>query len=448
MADISNPEKRTVLSGKDCIAMFKFCAFLAVMLAISDAEAKTWYVATNGSDHADGTAGDPFQTWARAFHQSRRGDTILIAPGVYQPARLGYGARIKKKQDLTITGHGGMPILDCTDVSNKWGIWCLRIEDSRNIRVVGIEVRNTPQLRDQTWPGGIRVLNVQGGSLENVNSHHHEGIGIMVGGSTSNFKVLNCDAHHNYHPFPNNNGPGGDADGIDMRPNAGNDGNSIVGCRTWANGDDGIDLWDAESAVVVENNWSWGNGFAPDPNDEVGSAAGNGVGFKLGRNSSSPTHSIAHNLAWKNRYAGFDTNTAGALNLVNNTAWDNKYNFIVSGAVHWLRNNLSVDAADSLKSPFDGDANSWDEGGATAADFASINASGTARQRKSDGALPDLPFLKLANSSDMIDAGVDVGDKFIGAAPDIGAYEFDGELPPKPEFPPDPSRPAQLREPC
>jgi len=446
MADVSHSEFRTGLRGQRNIAVFKFCAFLVVMLAISltisGAEATKWYVATDGSDDADGTSSDPFQTWQRAFYRSRRGDTILIAPGVYRPARLAYGARIKNKQDLTIIGHGGTPILDCTDVRYKYGINCFRIEDSRNIRVVGIEVRNTAQLRDQTWPNGIHVYNVQGGSLENVNSHHHEGSGIYVGGNTSNFKILNSDAHHNYQPFPNNDRPGGDSDGIGMGVNGGNDGNSIVGCRTWANGDDGIDLWNGESKVVLENNWSWGNGVAPDPNNQDGSPAGNGVGFKLGRNSSAPKHWVARNLAWKNKNAGFDTNGAGALNLVNNTAWDNKYNFIVSGAAHWLRNNLSVDAPDSLGGPSDVDANSWDVGGATAADFASTDASGTAGQRKSDGTLPELPFLKLANSSDMIDAGVDVGHKFIGAAPDIGAYEFDGELPPNPGCP------AQLREAC
>ena len=94
--------------------MFKFCAFLVVMLAISltisGAEATKWYVATDGGDDADGTSSDPFQTWQRAFYRSRRGDTILIAPGVYRPARLAYGARIKNKQDLTIIGHGGTPV--------------------------------------------------------------------------------------------------------------------------------------------------------------------------------------------------------------------------------------------------------------------------------------------------------------------------------------------------
>jgi hypothetical protein len=411
--------------------MFKYCAALTLLVAISSAQAKTWYVATDGSDGAAGTVADPFQTWQKAIDRSRRGDTILIAPGVYQPARLSYGVRINSKRDLTIMGQRGTPILDCTDVTDNWGIHCLKIQDSQNIRVVGIEVRNTPQLRDQTWPIGISIINVQDGSLENVDSHHHEGIGIFVGGNTRDFKVLNCDAHHNYHPFPNNTEPGGDADGIVMRPDRGSGGNSIIGCRTWANGDDGIDLWDAESKVVVEKNWSWGNGVAPD-----GGPAGDGNGFKLGRNSSSPRHWVARNMAWKNKQSGFDTNDAGAVDLVNNTAWDNdQYNFTVFGARHWLRNNLSVGASNSLSGPINERANSWNLSGATATDFASTNGSGTAGQRQSDGTLPDLPFLKLAPNSRMIDAGENVGEEFSGVAPDIGAQEFDGASAQEPSNP-------------
>jgi len=405
--------------------VIKVCGCLVVMLAISGAEAATWHVATDGRDQGAGTSSDPFATWQRAFDRARRGDTILLEAGLYQPAREATGAILKGKQNITIMSHGGTPILDCSDVTYNWGIGCLRIEGSSNIRVVGIEVRNTPQLANNTWPVGIKITDVRGGSLENVNSHHNEGIGISVQGGTRNFKLVNCDSHHNYNPFPNNTRPGGDADGIVMAPDSGNSGNSIVGCRSWANGDDGYDLWGAESRVSIEQSWSWGNGVTPS-----GSAAGDGIGFKLGRNNSSPRHWVAFNLAWKNEI-GFDTNNAGALDLVNNTAWDNdEYNFAVYGAAHSLRNNLSVGANNSLSGSYSSAGNSWDAGGATAADFESTSTNGVAGGRNSDGTLPDLAFLKLANTSGMIDAGVDVGEEFLGDAPDIGAYEFDGEVAP------------------
>ena len=44
--------------------------------------------------------------------------------------------------------------------------------------------------------------------------------------------------------------------------------------------------------------------------------------------------------------------------------------------------------------------------------------------RQADGSLPDIDFLKLAKNSQMIDKGVNVGLKYEGKAPDLGAYEY------------------------
>jgi hypothetical protein len=42
--------------------------------------------------------------------------------------------------------------------------------------------------------------------------------------------------------------------------------------------------------------------------------------------------------------------------------------------------------------------------------------------------LPDLGgYFKLAEGSDAIDAGIDVGLPYVGSAPDLGAFEYDGE---------------------
>src|SRR5262245_43870983 len=40
------------------------------------------------------------------------------------------------------------------------------------------------------------------------------------------------------------------------------------------------------------------------------------------------------------------------------------------------------------------------------------------------GGMPKIDFLKLAAASRMIDKGTDVGLLFVGAAPDLGAYEY------------------------
>jgi hypothetical protein len=45
--------------------------------------------------------------------------------------------------------------------------------------------------------------------------------------------------------------------------------------------------------------------------------------------------------------------------------------------------------------------------------------------RQPDGNLPEIDFLHLAEGSDLIDAGVELGYAFNGEAPDLGAFESD-----------------------
>ena len=60
----------------------------------------------------------------------------------------------------------------------------------------------------------------------------------------------------------------------------------------------------------------------------------------------------------------------------------------------------------------------------TDADFVSVDSTGLTSARQADGSLPDLDFLKLASTSDLINAGIDVGLPYEGDYPDIGAYEY------------------------
>jgi len=60
----------------------------------------------------------------------------------------------------------------------------------------------------------------------------------------------------------------------------------------------------------------------------------------------------------------------------------------------------------------------------TNADFVSLDSSQIRGARKADWSLPDITFLKLASTSDLIDGGIDVGLPYSGAAPDLGYSEF------------------------
>ncbi|HLQ17913.1 MAG TPA: hypothetical protein VK146_02950, partial [Tabrizicola sp.] len=58
------------------------------------------------------------------------------------------------------------------------------------------------------------------------------------------------------------------------------------------------------AAVTIEGSVSSRNGFVPG----TSTPAGDGVGFKLGKNASGPRHRIERNRAINNRAAGFDRN--------------------------------------------------------------------------------------------------------------------------------------------
>jgi hypothetical protein len=60
----------------------------------------------------------------------------------------------------------------------------------------------------------------------------------------------------------------------------------------------------------------------------------------------------------------------------------------------------------------------------SSSDFQSLDNTGVDGPRHSDGSLPTLKFLKLASSSDLLNRGTNVGLKYSGSAPDLGAYEL------------------------
>jgi hypothetical protein len=72
------------------------------------------------------------------------------------------------------------------------------------------------------------------------------------------------------------------------------------------------------------------------------------------------------------------------------------------------------------------ETNSWlDSFDVTADDFLSLNIDSASSQRQADGSLPAIDFLHLAQGSDLIDAGVDLGFPYYGEKPDLGAFESD-----------------------
>ncbi|WP_324719942.1 right-handed parallel beta-helix repeat-containing protein [Salinimicrobium sp. HB62] len=251
--------------------------------------------------------------------------------------------------------------------------------------------------------------------------------GLQLGSGASNNTILNSDSFYNADSTLEN------ADGFAAKLDVGT-GNKFVGCRAWQNLDDGWDgyLRNGDNVTTIhENCWSIQNGYLKD-----GSVSGgDGNGFKTG---GSDDKDLKHNaiyirsIAVGNRFDGFDHNSnRGEVTLYNCSAYDNgtNYGFGSTNPLDKLtikNSNVLGEVGGINATTLDVSHNSWTLEGVDSSvdDFVGIDYSQLTAPRKPDGSLPDVSFFHLEADSDMIDAGVDVGLPYNGAAPDLGAFEF------------------------
>jgi hypothetical protein len=190
--------------------------------------------------------------------------------------------------------------------------------------------------------------------------------------------------------------------------------------------------------TTYENCWAFKAGYLKNGNQCPG---GNGNGFKMGSDETSSTHNVIlkNCLSFNNKAKGFDQNhNQGSMTLYNCSAYNNGgYNYAIyetlaDGKTATITNCVYygtgarrvgdvVQITDSWMSPFD----------VNSADFASIDPNAAYGPRNADGSLPDISFMRLASTSDLIDGGTDVELPFYGDAPDLGAFEYiDGDCQP------------------
>ncbi len=392
------------------------------------ASAKTYYVATTGSDSAAGTFDAPFLTVPKAYSTAVAGDTILVRGGVYTIA-----ATINLSKSGTSTSMyyllaypGERPVLDCSPMpinSSNRGIklsgsyWYIKGFDVRKAGDNGIYVS-----------GSYNVV-------EFCAFYRNSDSGMQLSGGASHNRIINCDSYYNVDPSQ------GNADGFSPKLDVGT-GNEFRGCRSWQNSDDGFDgyLRPSDSVVTtIDSCWSFNNGYL-----ESGSpSTGNGNGFKMGggdavggvSNGDSLRHemTLRNCLAFDNRVKGFDqNNNRGSMTMLNCTSYRNgSTNFSVPGfrrvgETLTVKNCVAFGSTGvTLYQPTQLLTNSWmSPFNVTSTDFASLDTAGVRGPRTSDGSLPDVPFMHLAAGSQLIDAGTNVGLPYLGNGPDLGAFEF------------------------
>lgn len=438
--------------------MIQWVALLLIsIVTATPLSARTYYMATNGSDSNSGTASAPFAGLTRAQEVVSPGDTVLIKGGTYhmKGSQIAGQKRIYALvHDLHKSGSKGKMIhyMACPGERVVFDMSAVKPANQRVIafnvtgswiHLKGFEVTGTQ----------VTILrHTQSECFHNEGSHNlyellsmHDGqaIGFYLTGGSDNL-ILNCDAYRNW-DYTSESGRGGNADGFGCHPQPGSKGNVFRGCRAWFNSDDGYDCIRAAESVVFDHCWAFYNGY----NDKFEKLA-DGNGFKAGgwglvRDERvpevMPMHTVEFCVAVGNKANGFYANhQPGGNYWYNNTALRNGVNFNmlnrnaaftqdVPGYGHVLKNNLSVEPRNSDFAWIDESkctlvSNSFSMNVKVAAsDFLSLDEKELIAPRKSDGSLPDISLLHLKKGSKLIDSGVNIGFPYKGKALDIGAFE-------------------------
>jgi hypothetical protein len=432
------------------LAVLSAGVFLSLFLATGRASAAEYYVSPTGSDSNAGTQASPFATLQKANNSAAAGDTIWMRAGTYNTT----GQITLSKSGTSDTNRtkiwaypGEVPVIDFSN----YGL-ASSGSDNPAITVTGswMHLKGLEIANGKVGSSGshsysmLRTKGASNNTFELLNIHHGFGPGLFIDTGNGGNLILNCDSHDNYDK-DGSQGDGQNGDGFGVHYQTSGPSTIIRGCRTWVTSDDGYDFIYQEVPVTIENSWAIQAGYANGGSTSPGS--GNGNGFKIGSSGNGIRHIVRNNVAWKNKAAGFYANhSSGGNTWYNNTSYSNgtQYNMLASSfaadgrtiataviilsgtKVHIMRNNIGFPNKNSNMDGVDTASNSWDLGITPAAsDFASISDTGCTGPREADGSMPSgCAFMKLTAGSKMIDKGVDVGLPFVGAAPDLGAYEY------------------------
>lgn len=404
----------------------KIILIVAFALVTMGLQAKTYYVSTDGNDSNGGDIDNPLKTIPKAISLIQAGDIIYVRGGTYS---INSTISISKSGTVSDTCYlmaypGERPVLDFSGTAfGKRGIsltgsyWYIK----------GLDVRKA----------GDNGLNISGGSnniIEFCAFYENKDTGLQIGGGAHDVTIINCDSYYNADPTDY-----GDADGFAPKLDVGTN-IKFIGCRAWANVDDGWDgyLRGADNvSVILDHCWTWGNGYLKDGTNPGSQANGNG--FKMGGGDNSNSANLRHNfylnncVSFDNKAKGFDqNNNAGTMQLYNCSGYNNlsaNYRItrtLAAGETLTVKNCVSYSGKVDLGDFAIQETNSWMAPfSVSESDFVSMDTTGVSGPRKADGSLPDVNFFHLSKGSDLVDAGTNVGLSYIGSAPDLGAFEYD-----------------------
>ena len=351
--------------------------FVVCCASILVLNARTYFVAPNGSDEYKGNMAHPFATINRAVDVAQAGDTVYFRQGIYRVSASTPDPKDKRYDYIchfTRSGREDAPIV-FSGYKNERAVFdmsavrpehrrvvafllCADYLVFRQLEITGVQVTQ----KGHTQSECIRFERASHCVIDNCSFHDGMAIGIyMIAGSDN--LILNCDSYNNYDSV-SEGGYGGNVDGFGAHlTSAKYTGNVFRGCRAWWNSDDGFDLINCLAPVVIEDCVAFYNGYRPG----TFARAGDGTGFKAGGfgmklNSRMvrkvevvPCHIVRRCIAYKNKNKGIYANHhLGGLMFEDNIAISNprNYSFIcrksadenidVPGYGHIVKNNISL----------------------------------------------------------------------------------------------------------
>jgi hypothetical protein len=412
----------------------RFLPWILFSVLTTQSRAATYYVSfVAGNDNNPGNQiALPFKTIPRAVTAAVAGDTIFVRGETHfytGRIRITKSGSADNKFFLLAYPHDPVrPLLDFSGMAISGSNRGIQL-DANFWHIKGLDV----------FKAGDNGMYISGAynTIEFCSFFENYDTGLQLGNGANNNTVLHCDAYFNRDINE------GNADGFAAKLDVGT-GNKFKGCRAWQNSDDG---WDGyiRATVLVEplttydSCWVFLNGYRKDGTVSTG----NGNGFKMGGsdNREEIHDNILRNcLAVHNRSKGFDqNNNAGTMILQNCTGYRNGPNYGMNnrnpapGRVMEITNSISFSNranSDRFASQAVFTTNSWQPPFVVdASDFLSLDTSLLRAPRNTDGSLPYINFMHLAQGSDLIDGGTPVGLPFLGSAPDLGYAESNFVLP-------------------
>ncbi len=450
-----------------------------------------WCAPDGDDATADGSEQHPFFDVQKAIDLSQPGDRIWMKAGTYvYDKRINIDDHNgEADKPIELFGHNGRAVLDFSGMpyhahsnnpyqgvrltSSYWHFYHI---DICNASDNGMLIERNKPTGGTASDIASRTQDGHDNLIEECDFYRNGDTGLQMKNLAANNRVINCDSYLNCDEGE------GDADGFAPKISVG-DGNYFYGCRAWLNSDDGWDVFFKKDGgfgdnmtIIMENCIAYKNGFL---DAQTIAPNGNGNGFKCGSNQGAMNVFMNRCLAIHNKAKGFDQNhNAGDIIMNNCTGMtlkslcgDKSYSYriyeaIASGHEVRLTNCIAIndnDATDKRDKttglPKPGENGKYGEYGrfevdetlsgmtittcefqkAAPSQFISVtNDAELIGPRQDDGSLPETTFAHLKEGSTLIDRGTLIpsatyrgievaGIEYDGSAPDLGAYEYDGE---------------------